>query len=667
MKKLLSIGLAMLLLSVSAANSNAEPCGQLKNTEAYSCKRQVAQSCDPNEMAGPEGVGEQRYVKPGERMDYTIYFENQTNATAAAIKIAVTLPKDANLDWSTLELGEVAFGDHTDTGLVEDKSARSSKYALADSGCEVRTTVTEDDDAVTWNLRIWDPTSSDHFPDDFTTGILPPNDPETHCGEGHITYRVKVRGDARENARIDAAATIVFDDNPAIETDPAWWNTVAWRSYAVKFNANGGTGTMAAQRIDRDVAAKLSANAFARSGYTFIGWSKSKSGNVAYANKAAVKNLADAGESVTLFAQWAKTAYKVAFNANGGTLPKGKKMAAQALTYGKAAKLRKNVFTRKDCVFLGWSTSKSGKVLYANAAAVKNLRRDGKTTTLFARWAKKNYTVAFNANGGTGAMAKQTMTYNKAARLRKNAFKRSGWTFLGWATSKTGKVAYKNAAAVKNLRSDGKTTTLFAVWAKTAYKVAFNANGGAGTMAAQSVKYDATAILRANAFTREGFTFQGWSKSASGGMAYAEQASVKNLKSDGGTVTLYAVWAEEPASETDAGVPRAWLAHYGRGDGTAEGYEAAAAAKAANGVNTLAECYVAGLDPTDENAAFVAEIAVVEGKVVVSSEPEGVEGRAYVVEAKRDLLEAAWTDVTDHADPASEGWRFFRVQVKLAE
>ena len=224
MRKLaLSIGMALMSLAASAADA-CVPCYVVRVVKKIIT---VAQSYDPNEMAGPTGVGEQRYVTPGEPMDYTIYFENQTNATAAAIKIAVMLPKDANLDWSTLELGEVVFGDHTDTGFVDDKTARSIKYALADSGCEVHTTVTETDSDITWNLRIWDPTTSDHFPDDFNKGVLPPNDPETHCGEGHIAFRVNVKSDAAPNTRINASASIVFDDNPAIVTDPAWWNTVA--------------------------------------------------------------------------------------------------------------------------------------------------------------------------------------------------------------------------------------------------------------------------------------------------------------------------------------------------------------------------------------------------------------------------------------------------------
>ena len=242
--------------------------------------------------------------------------------------------------------------------------------------------------------------------------------------------------------------------------------TVVPCKYSIAFNANGGTGTMPVRTVPRDTAVKLPANQFKRTGWVFTGWSKSKTGAVAYANGAKVKNLAATGGSATLYAVWAKARYTVKFNANGGTLPAGKTMAAQKMTYGKAANLRKNAFTRKDCAFRGWATSKSGKVAYKNGQSVKNLRTDGKTTVLYAKWAKKNYTVAFNANGGKGSMAKQTMTWGKEAKLRKNAFTRKGCTFKGWAKAKGGAVAYKNAQAVKNLRTDGKTTVLYAVWKK---------------------------------------------------------------------------------------------------------------------------------------------------------------------------------------------------------
>jgi uncharacterized repeat protein (TIGR02543 family) len=163
--------------------------------------------------------------------------------------------------------------------------------------------------------------------------------------------------------------------------------------------------------------------------------------------------------------------YKVAFNANGG---KGK-MATQALTYGTAAKLRKNTFTRSGYVFIGWSLKKNGAVAYKNAQSVKNLRTDGKTTTLYAKWAKKTYKVAFYANGGKlpkgKKMPAQTMTYGKAKKLPANKFTApKGKKFAGWATSKAnankGIVKYKNKASVKNLVTNGKTVKLYAVWKK---------------------------------------------------------------------------------------------------------------------------------------------------------------------------------------------------------
>ncbi|MBQ7252967.1 MAG: InlB B-repeat-containing protein, partial [Kiritimatiellae bacterium] len=316
------------------------------------------------------------------------------------------------------------------------------------------------------------------------------------------------------------------------------------KKHTVKFNANGGTGKMANQTMTYGTAAKLRSNAFKKSGCVFIGWSKTKTGKVAYKNGQSVKNLRSDTGTITLYAVWAKSKYTVAFNANGGTGT----MAKQAMTYNKAAKLRKNAFKRKDCVFIGWAKTKSGKVAYKNAQAVKNLRTDGKTTTLYAKWAKKNYKVAFDANGGKGTMAAQAMTYGKAAKLRKNAFKKSGCVFLGWSRTKTGKVAYKNAQAVKNLLANGKTLTLYAVWAKSSYKVSFDRNGGTGSMSAQAMKYNTAANLKKNAFARTGWTFAGWAKSATGAVAYKDQQSVKNLTANG-AVTLYAVWTADGGND----------------------------------------------------------------------------------------------------------------------
>ncbi len=237
-------------------------------------------------------------------------------------------------------------------------------------------------------------------------------------------------------------------------------------SYIVTFNSNGGTGTMTEQTVARDASAALAANRFTRTGHVFAGWARSANGAVAFKDKATVRNLAEAGKTATLYAQWTPTTFMVAFSANGG---KGK-MAAQTLTYGKTTALTKNAFTRKDYVFLGWAKSKGGAVAYKDAQSVKNLAAAGKSVTLYAKWAKKAYKVQFVANGGKGKMAAEKMTYGKAKKLSANKFKRKGYTFKGWAKSKAlakkGKVAYKNKKSVKNLTTTGKTVKLYAVWKK---------------------------------------------------------------------------------------------------------------------------------------------------------------------------------------------------------
>ncbi len=337
---------------------------------------------------------------------------------------------------------------------------------------------------------------------------------------------------------------VVYKNGKAVKNLSASGATIklyakwAKTKYKIAFYANGGKGSMSTQSMTYNKAAYLKKNAFKRTGYTFQGWAKTKTGSVVYTNGKAVKNLTTTGGTVKLYAKWAKTKYKIAYYANGG---KGS-MPTQTMTYNKAAYLKKNTFKRTGYTFQGWAKSAKGAVVYKNGKAVKNLRSTAGTVKLYAKWKPITYKIAFNANGGKGSMATKGMTYNKAAYLSKNAFKRSGYIFLGWSKTKTGAVAYKNAAAVKNLRSTAGTITLYAKWAKPSYKVAFYANGGSGSMSAQAMTYNKAAYLKKNAFKRTGYTFKGWAKSPTGSVVYTNGKAVKNLTTNGGTVKLYAVW-----------------------------------------------------------------------------------------------------------------------------
>lgn len=75
------------------------------------------------------------------------------------------------------------------------------------------------------------------------------------------------------------------------------------------------------------------------------------------------------------------------------------------------------------------------------------------------------------------------------------------------------------------------------------YTITYNANGGSGTMAATTYTYatSGTVNLRANTFTRTGYTFLGWSLSSTATTASYTDGQAWG-RSNGSNYTLYAVW-----------------------------------------------------------------------------------------------------------------------------
>ncbi|MDO5435303.1 MAG: InlB B-repeat-containing protein [Clostridia bacterium] len=274
-------------------------------------------------------------------------------------------------------------------------------------------------------------------------------------------------------------------------------------------------------------------------GYTFGGWYKEAS----CTNEYDFENEAVHGV-VTVYAKWTANSYTVAFDANGGS----GSMADESFVYDEEKALTDNEFTKTGYSFLGWSTNKTAaSAEYPDGEKVINLtdEKDG-TVTLYAVWGLNDYTVAFDANGGSGSMADESFAYGEEKALTANAFTKTGYTFLGWSTDKTATAAeYADGEKVSNLtdEKDG-TVTLYAVWGAGSYTVVFDANGGSGSMADESFAYDEEKALTANAFTRDGYSFLGWSTDKDATAAgYADGEKVSNLTDEqDGTVTLYAVW-----------------------------------------------------------------------------------------------------------------------------
>jgi len=118
-------------------------------------------------------------------------------------------------------------------------------------------------------------------------------------------------------------------------------------------------------------------------------------------------------------------------------------------------------------------------------------------------------------------------------------------------------------------------------------------------------------------------------------------------------------WTPESTMTTEVPVPGTWIDRYC--PGTLD-YEAAAKRMAANGLNTVEEAYVAGLDPTNPASVFQATVAISNGMVYVSWTPnlnEDETNRIYKVYGREKLDEGVWET------PVQPWHRFFKVAVTM--
>ena len=90
-----------------------------------------------------------------------------------------------------------------------------------------------------------------------------------------------------------------------------------------------------------------------------------------------------------------------------------------------------------------------------------------------------NYSVTYDANGGTGSMPIDTVSYGSSYTTRANAFTRTGYDFVGWNESPDGTGTDWTSYIGKPLNwSYNKSITLYAQWRINQYTLTVNPNGG---------------------------------------------------------------------------------------------------------------------------------------------------------------------------------------------
>jgi len=240
--------------------------------------------------------------------------------------------------------------------------------------------------------------------------------------------------------------------------------------------------------------------------------------------------------------------YTVTFNANNGTgTPPGTMETAvgSSITLPNGSGLSRSGYT-----FGGWNTNTAGTGTNYNAGSTYTPTAN---VTLYAKWNSSQYTVTFNANGGTSISggtgtppAKQTVNAGTRITLPNTSLMKSGHTFEGWNTSADGTGTNYSIGSYYTVNAN---TTLYANWKIIQYTITFNLNGGSGTApSAQKVNAGSSITLPSGSgLTRSGYTFGGWNTNTSGtgtnyaaGSSYTTNAAITNTAN--AAVTLYVKW-----------------------------------------------------------------------------------------------------------------------------
>lgn len=168
--------------------------------------------------------------------------------------------------------------------------------------------------------------------------------------------------------------------------------------------------------------------------------------------------------------------------------------------------------------------------------------------TATCTYSLRTFTIAYNANGGSGSMANTTVTYGTDTALRTNSFTRTGYSFKGWNGYRhsDGLWYYRDASDnrawyAKDQQASGyylfqwsdggnvsktssvhnDTITMYAVWAAKTYYVYYNKGlSTGGTLpSTQSRTYPNAVTLATNSMTKSNTTASGYTVTYNKGTA----------------------------------------------------------------------------------------------------------------------------------------------------
>ena len=320
-----------------------------------------------------------------------------------------------------------------------------------------------------------------------------------------------------------------------IEEDP---------EYYIIFDANGGTGKMPMATFSGSKYYELPDCKFKKTACVFRCWSTSPDPNSGFGYNAG-STIQNTETPVTLYAIWDPIIYHITWHYNFTNCPDP---INEDIMYGVETQAR--VLKREGYKIVGWKGyTDGGKQLYFPAGQiVKNLTVNNNVTIhLYAQWEKEEGTYRVNYYDGDKFIETDSADLGTAIKMKK--YYKNGWYCMGWSTTPDGAVDYY----LKTKYTFTEDVNLYAVWYH--YTVSYDANGGVGAPASQTVKDGSYLKLSMKEPTRTGYKFEGWSYKKTEQNLDFQPGDVYDA---GENITLYAVWDPiEYTLKLDYGYPGA--------------------------------------------------------------------------------------------------------------
>lgn len=312
--------------------------------------------------------------------------------------------------------------------------------------------------------------------------------------------------------RIENSSTTYYYSYPSCTAEPT-----------VTLNPNGGTfaSTPDGWNLEgnnykkEDVTGAITLPTPTKTGYNFDGW---------YDGETKVNSSYTPSETVTLVANWTAKTTNITLNANTNNHGSGSDSSVKA-TYNQALPNFTPCTPATGYTLNGYFTAATSgtKIIDKDGNLVSGVSgytsADGKwanefaTLTLYAQYVASQYTVTFDANGGTGTMTPQTFTHGVSQPLSANQFTREHYTFKGWTINQDGSGHLFEDQVSTVIPSS--LTILYAQWTPIEYVIILDANQPEGHVPSYTTT-NAEGRLLPHAFPSEAckqdWTFAGWSE-----------------------------------------------------------------------------------------------------------------------------------------------------------